>query len=187
MQYALWQLWQSWGVEATTLIAEGVGEYTAAIAAGVFSLEDGLKLAAIKAKLLNFDLRKTLERINFSPARVEVVKYSNNQSITAEITTSEYWDVEISKISQENSRNQVKLDYQIILELGVAKSTFSLEKDTYLPSLSPEYQDWFRILISLAHLYLQGVNIDWFGFARDYQYNKVGLPNYPFQRQYYKI
>ena len=52
LEYALAKLWQSWGVEPEILIGHSVGEYAAACLAGVFSLEDGLKLIAERARLM---------------------------------------------------------------------------------------------------------------------------------------
>ncbi len=52
IEYALAALWRSWGVEPTALLGHSVGEYAAACIAGVFSLEDGLKLIAARARLM---------------------------------------------------------------------------------------------------------------------------------------
>ena len=52
IEYALAQLWQSWGIEPDTVMGHSVGEYVAACVAGVFSLEDGLKLIAHRGKLM---------------------------------------------------------------------------------------------------------------------------------------
>jgi len=43
-EYALAMLWRSWGVEPSVVAGHSVGEYTAACIAGVFSLEDALKM-----------------------------------------------------------------------------------------------------------------------------------------------
>jgi thioester reductase-like protein len=52
LEYALFQLWKSWGIEPAAVMGHSVGEYVAATVAGVFSLEDGLKLIAERARLM---------------------------------------------------------------------------------------------------------------------------------------
>lgn len=52
IEYALAQLWQSWGIKPDVVMGHSVGEYAAACVAGVFSLEDGLKLIAERARLM---------------------------------------------------------------------------------------------------------------------------------------
>lgn len=52
IEYALAQLWKSWGIEPSAVMGHSVGEYVAACIAGVFSLEDGLKLIAYRGRLM---------------------------------------------------------------------------------------------------------------------------------------
>ncbi|MGF2039365.1 MAG: type I polyketide synthase [Nostoc sp. CmiVER01] len=52
VEYALAGLWQSWGIRPTIVMGHSVGEYVAACIAGVFSLEDGLKLIAERGRLM---------------------------------------------------------------------------------------------------------------------------------------
>ncbi|MBD2385061.1 non-ribosomal peptide synthetase/type I polyketide synthase [Cylindrospermum sp. FACHB-282] len=52
LEYALAQLWISWGIKPTVVMGHSVGEYVAACIAGVFSLEDGLKLIAARSRLM---------------------------------------------------------------------------------------------------------------------------------------
>jgi acyl transferase domain-containing protein/acyl-CoA synthetase (AMP-forming)/AMP-acid ligase II/acyl carrier protein len=52
IEYALAQLWRSWGIEPAALLGHSIGEYTAACLAGVFELADGLRLVAARGRLL---------------------------------------------------------------------------------------------------------------------------------------
>lgn len=52
LEYALAELWRSWGIEPGVVMGHSVGEYAAACVAGVFSLEDGLTLIAERARLM---------------------------------------------------------------------------------------------------------------------------------------
>lgn len=52
IEYALAQLWQSWGIQPSVVMGHSVGEYVAACVAGVFSLADGLKLIAERGRLM---------------------------------------------------------------------------------------------------------------------------------------
>ncbi|MDB5090738.1 MAG: polyketide synthase family protein, partial [Mucilaginibacter sp.] len=50
--WSLAQLWQHWGISPDLVLGHSVGEYTAACVAGVFSLEDGMKLVVNRGQLM---------------------------------------------------------------------------------------------------------------------------------------
>jgi acyl transferase domain-containing protein/acyl carrier protein len=52
IQYALFKLWQSWGVRPDALLGHSVGEYAAACAVGLFSLENAIGLIAERGRLM---------------------------------------------------------------------------------------------------------------------------------------
>jgi acyl transferase domain-containing protein/acyl carrier protein len=52
LEYSLARLWMSWGIKPEIAMGHSVGEYVAACVAGVFSLDDGLRLIASRARLM---------------------------------------------------------------------------------------------------------------------------------------
>ncbi|MCC5653333.1 acyltransferase domain-containing protein [Nostoc sp. XA013] len=73
LEYALSQLWKSWGVEPNAVMGHSLGEYVAACVAGVFSLEDGLNLVAERARLMQ-NLPQTGEMVAVFASKTTILK-----------------------------------------------------------------------------------------------------------------
>ena len=52
VEYALAQLWMSWGIQPVAMIGHSIGEFVAACLSGVFTLEDALTLVAARGRMM---------------------------------------------------------------------------------------------------------------------------------------
>ena len=86
MEYALAEMWRSWGIEPSVVMGHSVGEYVAACVAGLFSLEDGLKLIAARGRLMQaLPTGGQMVAVSSNEARVRhaLEPYTNLVSIAA--------------------------------------------------------------------------------------------------------
>ena len=52
IEYCLARLWMRWGIHPEAMLGHSIGEYVAACLAGVFTLEEGLRLVASRGRLI---------------------------------------------------------------------------------------------------------------------------------------
>ncbi len=52
IEYALAQMWLSWGIQPQAMVGHSIGEYVAACLAGVFTLDDALEITAARGRLM---------------------------------------------------------------------------------------------------------------------------------------
>jgi acyl transferase domain-containing protein/acyl carrier protein len=211
LEYAIAELWQSWGIEPTAVMGYGIGEYVAACVANVFSLEDGLKLITKRAKLMQSlpadsnvshcieaipeTFQSIAEEIEYFTPQLPLISNLTGKPVTGqEIASAQYWQhhtQEPLKFS-EGIQTLYKQGYQLFVEIS-PHPTLTYMKQSYLPegigfwlpSLTREQGDWQQLLQSLGTLYEQGVDVDWDAFDRDYQRHRLPLPTYPFECQRY--
>lgn len=160
--YALAELWRACGIEPAAVLSWGVGEYVAAHIAGVFSLEDALRLAI-----------GATERPSSGPDA------GSPRASEPHIPLVRSTDAAASE-SQE-----------MILVLGANADWghFSPAKGgpTFgkrLLSLSDAGADARQFLHAAASLYVLGCTLDLSAFDRE-PANTVSLPTYPFERERY--
>ncbi|WP_052420709.1 type I polyketide synthase, partial [Hyalangium minutum] len=86
VEYALTELWRSWGVTPHAVFGHSVGEFVAACVAGVYTLEEGLGLISERARLMQgLSAPGAMLSVRAKPARVEqaLARYQSRLSIAA--------------------------------------------------------------------------------------------------------
>ncbi len=88
-EYALFELWKSWGVVPDYVAGEGIGEPIAAIAAGIITVEEGLKL--IDSKENPVEQTKIANEIQYREPSIGFISSWTGQVIRKEGLTADYW------------------------------------------------------------------------------------------------
>lgn len=163
-EYALYHLWLSFGVSPNAMIGYGAGEYAAAAATGILSLEDALRTF--------LENQRDLPR--YASPSIPFINQRTGETISDLSGIVDYFGCERS----ERAINPATLmclekNYDFVIEIGN-------------PLQTPE-DYWNYSLSTLARLYVRGVSIDWSGVDRYLDCRKISLPTYPFQRSRYWI
>ena len=73
IEYALARFWQSLGVEAAMMAGHSIGEFVAATLAGVWELEDALRIVALRGRLMHDLPRGSMIAVNSSAESIETL------------------------------------------------------------------------------------------------------------------
>lgn len=138
LEYSLAQLWLSWGFEPSALMGHSLGEYVAACIAGVFSLEEGLKLIATRAKLI--------EKL---PEKGKMLAVFANEDLVKAILIkiASPW-VSISSVNGEDNtvvsgREGVIQDIIKILDAeGIQSHLLTVSHGFHSPLIEPMFKEW---------------------------------------------
>lgn len=278
LEYALAQLWQSWGVVPDIVLGHSVGEYAAACVAGMFSLEDGLRLIAERARLMQSVQQRGKMAVVFAPrsrvdkaiadwqgkvviavlngpentvisgdaAAVEQVAkrfeadgvqakllnvshafhsplmdemldefeqfsagiefHAPHVPLAANLTGQVMTNAPTARYWRDHLRNTVQFAAGMVrvtetqpaflIEIGPTASLLGMGRRcvpeleaTWLPSLRQGIEDWQVLASSVGEFYVRGGAIDWRGWDRPWQRQRLLLPTYPFERsrQWYTL
>jgi acyl transferase domain-containing protein len=176
IEYGLYQLWKTWGVEPALLMGEGIGEYVAACVAGVFNLETGLQLC----------LDATQIPVSLNAPRIPLATLTTGQVVTQQVSQPDYWRDRPTAPAPPSVPTALLAQHPItaVLVMGPAISGTETSEVPYLASLAA-HQEWQTLLASLASLYTLGAPINWMGFDQPYQRRSLPLPTYAWRQRRY--
>ncbi|MBE9169286.1 acyltransferase domain-containing protein [Pleurocapsales cyanobacterium LEGE 06147] len=146
IEYALFQLWQSWGITPKIVMGHSVGEYVAACVAGVFGLEDGLKLIAERARLMQALPKKgTMVAVfgNEQLVRAALQPYTEKVAIAA-INGPE--SVVIS-----GQRDCIKAAIATLAAKGIKSKTLKVSHAFHSPLMEPMLKDFKRVASKVTY------------------------------------
>jgi len=198
VEYGLAELWRSWGIVPAAVLGHSVGEYVAACVAGVFALEDGLKLVAARGPEALVEFRAILARIEFRRPEIPLISNVTGEFASAEVANADYWmqqglrpmpfATDMNRLARADCRVMLEIaphpvlvgmDLRCAPENGDATQKEKLR----LSSLHPNVPDWQQMLLTLGRLYVAGVEVDWEAFDAPYEPRRITQPTYPFQRK----
>ena len=140
VEYALAQLWLSWGIKPDYVAGHSIGEYVAACIAGVFSLEDGLKLVANRGRLM--------EELPNSGGMLAIF---GSQAEIAEVISGYEQDVSIAAVN--NLQNTVIAGKSLTLtliedklaQIGIRSTLLEVSHAFHSPLMQPMLGDFRAI------------------------------------------
>lgn len=185
VEFAVAQLWISWGVRPQALLGRGGGEYAAACLAGVLSLEDAV------ATVLSL------------PAAQAGSSHSGMWLTSEQATDAGYWARHLRNPARfaDALRLACSEPDAVFVEIGPGRSLGALVREqcraseaeqpvvvsSALPAADDKKSDTEAIMTAVGQLWVNGVPIDWEQMRAGERRARVSLPTYPFQRQRYSL
>ena len=162
IEYALAQQWIAWGIKPKAMIGHSLGEYVAACIAGVFSLEDALRLVAIRGKLMQALPKGKMLSISLPEA--EIKPFLNKDISLAAINATNLAVVSgtIEAIAQlEQKLQELSIEYR---QLHTSHAFHSAMMEPMLEDFQAELQ---QIKLSPPNIpYVSNVTGDWITAAQ---------------------
>jgi acyl transferase domain-containing protein len=144
--------------------------------------------------------RAVVEQMKFGGPQLRCLSNVTGQWLReSEAVTAEYWVRQLREPVRYSAAlaELLREGEWVVLEVGPGQTLTKLnrlqpeaERHDFLNSLPAAQQQTGAaayLLQTLAKLWLAGVNVDWRGYYKGQQRQRVALPTYPFQRQTFWI
>jgi len=206
LECALTALWASVGIQPSTVFGAGTGDLAAAHAAGIITLEEGLRLAAAREAAMAVvpgtdespavSLDAALADIAFAPAQVTLVSSTTGRMIeSSEVQDAGYWTQRSERELplERTARTLQEVGIDLVIEIGpqrepgpgIARCSPSAAAEgggplCVLTSLADRSDGFVR---AVAKAYESGLSINLAGLFAGERRSRISLPSYPFQRR----
>lgn len=146
LEYALAELWRSWGIVPAAVMGHSVGEYAAACVAGVFTLEEGLRLVAERARLMQA-LPKEGTMMSVFAEEAQVVRAVEPHSVRVSVAAIN--GPRHVVISGETAAVEgIAADFR---SRGVASRRLTVSHAFHSPLMRPMVEDFGRLAAGIAY------------------------------------
>ncbi|MDE2719062.1 SDR family NAD(P)-dependent oxidoreductase [Candidatus Palauibacter polyketidifaciens] len=189
LQCGLTALWRSVGISPTPVVGCGVGELAAAQAAGVWGLEEGLRLWA------EWGGREAPRDISLAAPAVTLVSGATGVAVgSGDARDVTYWQRSVRELPAIDRclRTLAEMEVPVVVEIGpesvlapmpmVTQSPGEGTAPVLLSSLSA-VQPADGFVAAVAGAYEAGLEISFEGLFAGEARSRVPLPGYPFQRR----
>ena len=190
LECALTALWASVGIRPSAVVGQGLGELAAAQAAGVFGLEEGLRLAVARGA------GETMEGVAIPPSLEFVSSVTGRVMESGDALDAAYWQRQANESVAFDRcvETLAELDVQVVVEIGpdavlgpLVALAWPASADgagipVVLSSLGAS-QDDDGFAEAVAGAYEAGLAISFGGLFAGETRSRISLPSYPFQRR----
>ena len=202
LECALTALWASVGIRPSVVVGHGLGELAAALAAGMFGLEDGLRFAAARGALIGGlpevgaqaaaldDLQAALEGIAIAPPSLTLVSNVTGRVVEpGETLDAAYWRRQTNEpgASDRCVETLADLGVETVVEIGPCAIPDSAAGDGWTPVVLSSLPESGAFVETVAEAYTAGLPISFAGLFAGETRRRISLPGYPFQRRRYWI
>ena len=209
LQFALTALWKGVGVQPSVVVASGLGKIAAAQAAGVLSLEDGIRLAAAHGgdDTTSGGLPEALESLTLSSPSVTVVDGETAQVAgPGKDLDAAYWTPQSPGMSGSFGLvgSLFELGVDALIDLGPVSGLAGRLVESWPPPEPGQAVSGRPVLLAslqppssevasrsaaggfaeaVARAYEAGIDIAFAGLYAGEERRRVAAPGYPFQRR----
>jgi len=212
LQCALTALWSTLGIRPGAVFGHGPGELAAARAAGVFGLEDGLRIAAARGAAVaampgERAIEAAFDDVDFAPPACTLVSGITGRAFgSGEAPDAAYWQRQGREpfALQAVVETLAGLQVDAVLEIGPAAALGPDMREAWPanaeggaptvlasigrpPAETVESGNEDAFATAVAGAYEAGLSVDWEGMFAGERRRRISLPSYPFQRQRFWI